>query len=890
MPYQPPVRIRTADDLPRAIQWAGEDAKNRWYVMRMAKAFDKADLIPEDWDPDTAPAATRRITSEQANIDSAMIDNAVDSGDVPADAPGETGEGITAAIGRRRRTQKIQTEAGVKRYGAPIGTPIIKKDGKLVADLKHAVRLDGQGKIAEAHPPANKLRSIAIDKIEEGDEIIGKSGRELVVISNKQGEGYHYELKTSDAEGKRFDFSVPPTGRIRLIEDDNELDDDDERPTPAPVDPAHVLESKAALKAARQALRRGEKGVTPQSVAAARKKATDAEAQLETQMRAPAGDKLERADKTKKPKPPTPEEADLPEPASDDTVDPPKTPVSDPPKSDQSPDDISDWGDAADSRGNALVPGAEYRINRPTGKLWVIDSRNEDGTFRLKAASGATGGRDTRSRVDASSLVAVDAPEPEPAPTVEKPPVTDADLAGLKKDSKRRPLKLGQGYKISQRGTVTWEIDSVNPDGTLELRPTGDTHGGRRRHNVKPNKMIPVDAPAAAETPEPPKGDRKSKLAEMQAKVDAAPAPEDGARDALQRDLDTMAALHKELFDVEQEMVRARRLNAWGEERAEIQTRIDKAQKNFLMAKRDVKTSRSAASAYGIDLPDPPDPSLPRIVPPQERVRATRRPTPEVVDWRSTDPQYFADLDNRQLAEAERWAKATQYGKPIGSPETLAIIDAELRKRDEQWYGPRLDEKSEEELHDLLDAAGAESNSEEIERIMKELDRREEEDKLANSDDVWERIGMRVANGTNPMQAESEETGRDLDSIIRRESLRYMREHYSLPDGVAYERALGHAYTFEIEADMRRAEDEVRGGEFLSPAGRRAGVTPIELWTTRSERRIEEYASDELKAYWDDHGGRITRATLKERIKNAIGAPGAGSGQNSTGGAGGFLR
>lgn len=1066
MPYQPPVRIRSVDDIPAAIAWAGENSKNRWYVARMAKAFNSENLIPEDWDEAVSPGAARRITSEQSHMDSAMIDDAVATGEVPAETgsgdDGESGEAITAALGRKRRTQKIQTEAGVKRYGAPIGTPIILKDGKLVADLKRAVRLDPQGKVAEAPAPNNKVRSIAIDKIEEGDEIIGKSGRELVVVSNKQGEGYHYELKTADADGKRFDFTVPPGGRIRLIEDDNELDDDDERDTPTPVDPAHVLESKAALKAARKALRRGEKGVTPKTVAAARQKVVDAEAQLDAQMKPPNGEKLERADKAPKP-PSTPEPAtsagprgtksktyhdayeaylkraseldtlaarggqsytarlaadpkilelratmdeelkagnrriptgrsaypastydpnarptrttpprpaptaqeetpepelftavdkapeipDVPQPkqhkhdvdieenvtfggqteyfvrvngtpvfetrktgvTAQSTADmiaaryrdadpanmseldgAPYLPEKGPKKPAATPaPDSPDWSDVVDMRGNALVPGAEYRINRRTGKIWTIESRNDDGSFKLVAADGATGGRNTRSRVNASTLVPVNEPEPEPAATVERPPVSDEELAGLRKDSKRKPLKVGQGYKISSRGAVVWEIDSINSDGTLELRPTGDSHGNRRRHNVKPSKMIPVDAETPA-SPDAPATDRKSKLAEMQAKVDAAPAPEDAARDALQRDLDTMGALHQKLFDVEQEMASARRINAWGEERAEIQTRIDKAQKNYLMAKMDVKSSRRSASALGVDLPDPPDPALPRITPPAARVRAEARPQVQGLNAESTDPEYFTGLNNRDLLEVQTRANRTQYGKPVGSEESRALIDAELRKRDEQWYGPKLEEKPEEELYALLDAAGEKADAEEIERIMKEIDRREEEDNLANTDDVWDRIGMRVANGTHPMEAESEETGRPLDAIIRRESLNYLRQHYSIGAGVPYERAITHAYMFEVEADMRRAEDQVRGGQFLNQAGRRAGIQQIELWTTTSEDRAIRFASDDLAEYWQNHGGRITRQSFKESVKTAIGAPGAGNGQYTDGGSAGFLR
>ena len=44
-------RIESAKDLPEAIKFASGDgagSKFRWYVARMAKAYGKTDLVPED--------------------------------------------------------------------------------------------------------------------------------------------------------------------------------------------------------------------------------------------------------------------------------------------------------------------------------------------------------------------------------------------------------------------------------------------------------------------------------------------------------------------------------------------------------------------------------------------------------------------------------------------------------------------------------------------------------------------------------------------------------------------------------------------------------------------------------------------------------------------------
>ena len=53
-----------------------------------------------------------------------------------------------------------------------------------------------------------------------------------------------------------------------------------------------------------------------------------------------------------------------------------------------------------------------------------------------------------------------------------------------------------------------------------------------------------------------------------------------------------------------------------------------------------------------------------------------------------------------------------------------------------------------------------------------------------------------------------------------------------------------------------QVEDETRGN-MLSRVGRAAGSTPLRCGWVRP-RACPKYASDELKQWWDDHGGRIT--------------------------------
>lgn len=67
-----------------------------------------------------------------------------------------------------------------------------------------------------------------------------------------------------------------------------------------------------------------------------------------------------------------------------------------------------------------------------------------------------------------------------------------------------------------------------------------------------------------------------------------------------------------------------------------------------------------------------------------------------------------------------------------------------------------------------------------------------------------------------------------------------------------------------IEAAYRSADQATRG-HMLSPAGRAAGVDPRSLFSG-SGARARKYASEELRGFWDDHGGRMTLAEYRRHL------------------------
>ena len=62
----------------------------------------------------------------------------------------------------------------------------------------------------------------------------------------------------------------------------------------------------------------------------------------------------------------------------------------------------------------------------------------------------------------------------------------------------------------------------------------------------------------------------------------------------------------------------------------------------------------------------------------------------------------------------------------------------------------------------------------------------------------------------------------------------------------------------QVAVAVLQAEDDTNGN-LLNPAGKAAGIDPATLWSGPAAR-ARKYASDELKQWWSEHGGRMTAA------------------------------
>lgn len=340
-------RIESAKDLPNAIQFAsgeGAGSKFRWYVARMAKAYGKSDLIPGDWDVDVSSAAFR-VRSEAELQQNSRVDEAVDAlvdtagkvidGEVEVEQAAQQAEAVMASAARAgievevsrawsngldvlvadgslteeqhealvaavgkvagKIIKKVQTLAGVRRYGAPIGTPIVAdpKTGKLKADVTRIPKTDedkvtqlkrkvevASKALADARegntaargyearqrevrnaendlrraetelrglqprdfsadrmdPRQSKVVRTPAEDIAEGDELQykvsgGKATSRVVEKVTPRDDG-GFDLVVSDSEGNETKHTLPKGAQLRKVFDKDETPDHERRGTP----------------------------------------------------------------------------------------------------------------------------------------------------------------------------------------------------------------------------------------------------------------------------------------------------------------------------------------------------------------------------------------------------------------------------------------------------------------------------------------------------------------------------------------------------------------------------------------------------------------------------------------------------------------------------------
>lgn len=144
-----------------------------------------------------------------------------------------------------------------------------------------------------------------------------------------------------------------------------------------------------------------------------------------------------------------------------------------------------------------------------------------------------------------------------------------------------------------------------------------------------------------------------------------------------------------------------------------------------------------------------------------------------------------------------------------------------------------------------------------MDRALAELDaelaRREGTSSLTVRDDPHSRqIDELLGRGWSYTQAYAEVHHLDPAKLDREERLALVDANRR--KGERRRDTLRRMFAEHVYVQWLDAEQQTRGN-LLSPAGRAAGVDPVSLWSGTAAR-ARKYASEELKRWWEEHGGR----------------------------------
>ena len=124
----------------------------------------------------------------------------------------------------------------------------------------------------------------------------------------------------------------------------------------------------------------------------------------------------------------------------------------------------------------------------------------------------------------------------------------------------------------------------------------------------------------------------------------------------------------------------------------------------------------------------------------------------------------------------------------------------------------------------------------------------------------YERVGQLIDEGYTPAQAEAEVFNVSVESIIRRDFILKARSEGH--QGAGFDELLTSVYRRQVEEWYWKAEAEV--GVLIK--SRYIGkFDDRKLWTV-NEATARKVMSDEMAAWFDANGGRVTRATYRDSI------------------------
>ncbi len=115
--------------------------------------------------------------------------------------------------------------------------------------------------------------------------------------------------------------------------------------------------------------------------------------------------------------------------------------------------------------------------------------------------------------------------------------------------------------------------------------------------------------------------------------------------------------------------------------------------------------------------------------------------------------------------------------------------------------------------------------------------------------------------GYSRQEAEAEVTGRSLESIRKRDFMEQARLDGHTGDSFD---AVLTQYHLSLVGDLETQAEDATNGHMLK-AGQQGRIHPGWFWFTSSDDVVREHASEELLAWFDEHG-RLTRSELRRQI------------------------
>ena len=124
-----------------------------------------------------------------------------------------------------------------------------------------------------------------------------------------------------------------------------------------------------------------------------------------------------------------------------------------------------------------------------------------------------------------------------------------------------------------------------------------------------------------------------------------------------------------------------------------------------------------------------------------------------------------------------------------------------------------------------------------------------------------DRILELIEQGYEPAEAEAEVSGKSVESIRRRDFMASARAEGH--QGTSFEQLVSSAYYRRVNELVLEAENATNGYMLKSKYEGKGNVK--ELWTG-SDKRARELMTDEMAAWFDENGGRLTRQIFKQMI------------------------